>query len=106
MRGLANAGRWFLGFGRERRTVDGPRRAITWAGEDARRGLPAHALIEVVLRFGMDGIEFGRLVEQLPSGWSPARRDRWRLGRLADVGEDGTHRWRFGDEGDEQTASN
>ena len=92
-------GSWDLG--RERGKVDGPRRAITWAGEEARRGLPAHALVEFILRFGMDGIEFASLVEQLPGRWSAARRDRWRLGRLADVGEDGAHAWRFGEEGDE-----
>mgnify|MGYP001817759010 CR=1 FL=1 len=94
-------GSWDLG--RERRKVDGPRRAITGAGgEDARRGLPAHALVEFILRFGMvDGIEFARLVKQLPGGWSAARRERWRLGRLADVGEDGAHGWRFGNEGND-----
>jgi hypothetical protein len=56
-------------LGRERRKVDAPRRAITWAGDEARRGLPAHALVEFILRFRMDGIEFARLVEQLPGGW-------------------------------------
>ena len=45
-----------------------------WAGEDARTGLPAHALVEVELRFGIEGIEFGRLVEHLPRRWSAARR--------------------------------
>lgn len=65
-------------LGRERRKVHAPRRAITRAGEDAGRGLPAHALVEFILRFGMDGIEFARLVEQFPGrGVSKAANVHW-----------------------------
>jgi len=65
----------------------GRRPATASAGDQARTRLPAHALIEVVLRFGMDRIELDRLVEHVPRRWPPAMRDRWRFARLADVGE-------------------
>jgi hypothetical protein len=43
----------------------GPQPSITRARDEARTWLPAHALIKLVLQFGMDRIEFDRLVEHL-----------------------------------------
>ena len=79
----------------------GPRPSAAWARDEARTGLPAHALVEFVLRLGMDWIEFDPLVEHFPLRRSAARRDRRRFARLAEMGENGLHGRRFGDEGDE-----
>ena len=45
---MPEGGSWDLGW--ERRKDVGPRCKITWAGENARTGLPAHALVEFEVR--------------------------------------------------------
>jgi len=39
------------------------------ARDEVRTGLPAYALVELILRFGMDRIEVDRLVEHFPRRW-------------------------------------
>ena len=66
-----------------------PRPSTVWARGEAWTGLPAQALVELVLRFGMDRIEFSRLIERFPlrRGRVASRSDRRGVARFADVGE-------------------
>ena len=65
----------------------GSRPATAPVRDAMRTGLPAYALVDVVLRTRMDRIELARSVEHLPLRRSAARKDRWRFARLADVGD-------------------
>ena len=66
-----------------RRGIPDPR-LTAWVRDEARTRLPAQALVELVLRFGMDRIEFDALVEHLPLRRPAARRDRRCLAWLGD----------------------
>jgi hypothetical protein len=60
-------------------------------------GLPLHLLVEHALGLGLcQGSPIGSGIRErvVPRRWPACRRNRWRQGRLADVGENALYRGR------------